>query len=155
MGFFSRRRQRESAVPPAETQPSEALGSFASSEDQPVVGSQVSGAEFGDFGGTPGMTEGLAALNQLGPMIQQAMASGNVQVSVGEPQTVDAAGTDLGAEIKEIMRRNGIDPDSGQASVNAADYGEMQKQMLEALSRHGIDPGASGTSLNFGEGDEK
>jgi hypothetical protein len=152
MGFFSRRRQRESAVPPSsdEAQP---LGSFASGENQPVVGQQVSGAEFGGFTGAPGMAEGLAALSQLGPMIEQAMKTGSPQVSVGEPQEIDASSSALGDEIKEIMRRHGIDPDGGQsASINAADYEGMQQEMLAALARHGIDPGASGSSLDFGGG---
>ena len=150
MGFFSRRRKREGAIPPASDEP-ESLGSFARSEDQPVVGKQVSGAEFTGFGDAAGMAGGLAALNQLGPMIQNAMESGNVQVSIDQPRQIDASGTGLGDEIKEIMRRHGIDPDGGQsASINAADYGGMQQEMLAALARHGIDPGASGTSLDFG-----
>lgn len=149
--FFRRRRERESALPQSELSEAQqgALGSFARSEGQPVVGSQVGGGQ-PDFGSLEGM-DGLAALTQLGPMIQQAMASGNVQIQVGEPQTIDMRGSDLGAEIKQIMRDHGIDPD-GQtgAQVDASAYGDMQRQMLEALARHGIDPGASGTSLQFG-----
>ena len=158
MGLFKRRRKRESPTPASEAvaKPAEPLGSFADPEGQPVVGGQVSGAELGGFGAQPGMAEGLAALSQLGPMVQRAMASGNIQVSVGEPQTVDARGGDLGAELKEIMRSHGIDPESGATgNVDASAYGEMQKQMLEALARHGIDPGASGTTLDFGGGEKE
>jgi hypothetical protein len=43
--FFRCRRERERAIPPSAQaeQPSEALGSFATPEEQPVVGEQVGG----------------------------------------------------------------------------------------------------------------
>ncbi len=149
MGFFSRRRKKESAIPEStET----ALGSFANAEGQPVVGKQVGG------GGMPGamnvqgmdLTDTFATLSQLGPMIQQAMASGNVQISQGEAQTIDMRGTDLGEQIKGIMAQHGIDPDSGavQQAGDTNTYIEMQQQILQALAQHGIDPNASGTSIN-------
>jgi hypothetical protein len=152
--FFRRRRERESAIPPSAQidQPSEALGSFASAEGQPVVGRQVGGDQFGsgDFGDLPGMADGLAALTQLGPMIQKAIAEGNVQIDQGGSQTIDLRGTGLREEILGIMQQHGIDAESGSAqNVDAGGYGDMQRQILEALARHGIDPGASGTSLNF------
>jgi protein-tyrosine-phosphatase len=132
--FFRRRHERESAIPPSARieQPSEALGSFASPDEQPVVGRQM--------GGTP-----------LGPMIEKAIAEGDVQVEPGGSQTIDMRGTGLREEILEIMRQHGIDAESGAASgsVDASDYGDMQRQLLEALARHGIDPGASGTSIDF------
>jgi hypothetical protein len=148
MGFFSRRKERESAIPDSANE--QALGSFAKSEGQPVIGQQVAG-------GTPqfdlqnmGAMEGLQALMQLGPMIQQAMASGNVQISQGDPQVLDMRGSELGAEIRQIMANHGIDPDSQTASnVDASAYGDMQQQILQALANHGIDPNASGSSINF------
>jgi hypothetical protein len=148
--FFRRRRERESAMPPSPQvdQPSEALGSFASPEGQPVVGRQVGGDQLSsvEFGDMPGMADGLAALSQLGPMIEKAVAEGNVQIEQGGSQTIDMRGTGLREEIFEIMRQHGIDPETGAAAnVNAADYGDMQRQILEALSRHG---------LNFGTGDQ-
>ena len=84
MGFFSRRRKRESAVPESSNDP--ALGSFADPEGQPVVGQQVGGGQPAiDLQGM-GATDGLAMLAQLGPMIQQAMATGNVQITQGQPR---------------------------------------------------------------------
>ena len=85
--FFRRRRERESAIPSSAQveQPSEALGSFASAEGQPVVGRQVGGDQVGsvEFGDVPGTADGLAALSQLGPMIQKAIAEGDVQIEQG------------------------------------------------------------------------
>jgi hypothetical protein len=157
VGFFSRRRKRESAT--RESPNEAALGSFASSEGQPVVGRQVAGGqpaiEMQNLGGL----DGLQALMQLGPMIQQAITTGNVQISQGEPQVLDMRGSDLGEEIKGIMSAHGIDTDaaSANANVDASTYGEMQQQILAALARHGIDPGAAGSAVNFqvqpGEGE--
>ena len=133
-------------------EPGEALGSFASAEGQPVVGGQVGGAEFSsaEIQGIPGTADGLAALAQFGPMIQKAIAEGNVQIEHGDSQTIDMRGTGLREEIIGIMQQHGIDPDAGAAAnVDASAYGDMQQQLLEALAKHGIDPGASGTSVNF------
>ena len=96
------------------------------------------------------MADGLAALAQLGPMIQKAIAEGNVQIEHGESQTLDMRGTGLREEIIGIMQQHGIDAEAGTAAnVDASAYGDMQQQILAALAKHGIDPGASGTSVNF------
>ena len=149
MGFFSWRRKKESAIPESSAD-APALGSFANPDAETVVGQQVGG-------GTPafqmpGMDVGdtLALLGQIGPMIQQAIASGNAQISVGEPQTIDMRGTDLGEQIKGIMAQHGIDPETGTANApgDTNTYMQMQQQILQALAQHGIDPNASGTSIN-------
>ena len=62
-------------------------------------------------------TDTVAMLSQLGPMIQQAMATGNVQITQGDAQMIDMRGTDLGEQIKGIMAQHGIDPEKG--TVNA------------------------------------
>jgi hypothetical protein len=138
MGFFSRRRKRESAIPESTDA---TLGSFARSEGQPVVGQQVGGGQPAiDVEGLSGL-DGLQMLAQLGPMIQQAMASGNVQVSQGEPEVLDLRGTGLREEILGIMSEHGIDPEAGTAgqSIDASAYGNMQQQIMEALAKHGVD----------------
>jgi hypothetical protein len=147
VGFFSRRRKKESAIPEStET----ALGSFAKAEGQPVVGQQVGGGMPG--GNVQGLDVGdaFAMLSQVGPMIQQAMATGNVQISQGEPTVINARGTELGEQIKAIMAQHGIDPDTGtvNAQGDTNSYMEMQQQIMQALAQHGIDPNASGTSIN-------
>ena len=158
MGFFSNRRKRESAIPESSSDP--ALGSFARSEGQPVVGRQVGG---GQPGGVQleglGAMDGLALLTQLGPMIQQAMAQGNVQGNVhieqGPAQTIDARGTELGDEIREIMSQHGIEPGGAVASgVDANSLAGMQQQILQALAKHGIDSNAAGSSIQFPSADE-
>ncbi len=149
MGFFSRRRKRESAIPDPSTEAP--LGSFASPEGQPVVGQQVGGGQPAvDLQGL-GFTDGVTMLAQLGPMIQQAMATGNVQISQGEPQVLDMRGSGLREEIMGIMEQHGIDANSGTASqnVDASAYGNMQQEILQALAKHGIDPNAAGSSVNF------
>ena len=146
MGFFSWRRKKESAIP----QSSEtALGSFANAEGQPVVGQQVTG------GGGPGplniqgMDTGdmFQMLTQLGPAIQQAIATGNVQVTQGEPTVINAQGTELGEQIKGIMAQHGIDPETGavQQQGDANSYMQMQQQILQTLAQHGIDANAPGS----------
>ena len=147
-GFFKRRREQESAVQLPD--PAAELGSFAKEEG--VVGRQV-----GDGGPQAsidlqglGMMDGLAMLSQLGPIIQKAIAEGNVTIEQGPAQTLDLRGTGLREEIVGIMKQHGIDPD-GQtaANVDASGYGDMQQQILAALAKHGIDPGASGTSVDL------
>jgi hypothetical protein len=145
VGFFSRRRKRESAIPESTEA---ALGSFAKAEGQPVVGQQVGGG-LPDGVTVQGMDAGdaLAMLSQVGPMIQQAMASGNVQITQGEPQVINARGTELGEQLKAIMAQHGIDPDAGtvNAQGDTNSYMEMQQQIMQALAQHGVDPNASGS----------
>jgi hypothetical protein len=125
--FFRNRRQRESALPQAETE----LGTFANPEGQQVVGQQVSEA--------PGFEGGQVDLSQLGSMIQSAIEHGNVTVGQGPSQTIDMRGTGLREEILGIMKQHGLDPEGGASmNVNAGDYGDMQKQIMEALSKHGL-----------------
>ena len=110
-------------------------------EPTEIIGQQIAGAENIEVQGMS-TTDGLAMLAQLGPMIQQAMATGNVQITQGEPQVLDLRGTGLREEIMGIMSQHGIDPDAETGeNVNAADYGDMQRQILEALSRHGVPTG--------------
>ena len=151
MGFFSWRRKKESAIPESSTDSPAALGSFASPEGQAVVGQQVSGGMPAGFS-AQGMDVGdaFAMLSQIGPMIQQAMASGNVQITQGEPQVINARGTELGEQIKQIMAQHGIDPEKGIVQPGAqANYMEMQQQIMETLAQHGIDANAGGTSISM------
>ena len=158
MGFFSWRRKKESAIPES----TEALGSFASAEGQPVVGKQVGGGAPSINAQGMDLTDTVAMLSQIGPMIQQAMATGNVQITQGDAQTIDMRGTDLGEQIKGIMAQHGIDPEKGTVNVqgDTNTYLAMQQQILQALAQHGIDPNASGTSINVtnveieGQGDQ-
>jgi hypothetical protein len=134
--FFKSRRAKESAIPNQEVEP--APGAFANPEGQPVVGGQVPGAPGFEVQGMS-TADGLAVLSQLGPMIQQAMKTGNVQVSQLPPQVIDMRGTGLREEILGIMGQHGISTDgSSGETVNAANYGDMQKQIAEALEKHGI-----------------
>ncbi len=139
--FFKRRRERESAVQ-------------LSAGTEPVVGQQVGGGEF-DVSSLnlqgPGTLEGLEALAQLGPMIQKAIAEGNVTIEQGESQAIDMRGTGLREEIMGIMSQHDIDPQTASAgeNIDASAYGDMQKQILDALAKRGIDPNASGSSVDF------
>ena len=169
--LFRRRRERESAIPPSSTD-SQELGSFASTEGQPVVGQQIGGGAPGmsaNLGDLPGMLESMQSLASLGPMIQQAMAQGNVQqnpdgsieieagnvhIEQDAPQTIDMQGTGLRDEILGIMQQHGIDPESTSGQqVDASAMPAMQQQILEALGKYGIDANAPGSSLQFGTDD--
>jgi hypothetical protein len=151
--FFRKRRERESALGASPAAPSEALGSFARSEGQPVVGQQLGGTQVGGvgFAGGADLTEALTVLSQLGPMVQQAIAQGNVTVEQGEAQTIDMRGTGLREDILGIMQQHGIDAEAGTANqaIDASAYGDMQQQLLEALAKHGIDPNSGGSSVSF------
>lgn len=147
--FFKRRRERESAVPE-----SEALGSFARAEGQPVVGAQVGGGT-PDFASmsmqAPGLMESLEALSELGPALQKAIAEGNVTIQQGESQVLELGGTGLREQIFEIMKQHGIDPDGGvTTNIDAGAHGDMQKQILQALTQHGLDFGAGGGTTDAG-----
>jgi uncharacterized phage infection (PIP) family protein YhgE len=150
--IFKGRRAKESAIPVSSEveDQTKQLGDFANAEGQPVVGGQVPGAAPGFNVQGMSATDGLAVLSQLGPMIQQAMKTGNVQVSQMPPQVIDMRGTGLREEILGIMGQHGISTDgSSGETVNAANYGEMQKQIAAALEKHGI-PTAP-TSANMGD----
>src|SRR5438552_3957643 len=102
--FFRRRRERESAV----TDPMSASGGPAPAgpvpwaQDLDTIGQQI-----------PTAASALPLdLSQLGSSIQQAFASGNVQVQQMQPQVIDARGSGLRDEIFEIMQQHGIDPKS-------------------------------------------
>src|SRR3954447_8670206 len=139
MGFFSRRRKKESAIPEAEAP---ALGSFAQAEGQPVIGEQVGGGMAGGVNVQGlGAGDAMAMLSQIGPAIQQAIASGNVQITQGQPEVIDMRGSGLREQIMGIMQQHGIDPENpGQSTVDASAYGNMQQQILTALSQHGVNP---------------
>src|SRR5262245_6299223 len=107
--FFSRRRDRESAIEQAEQDASRTVGSSADTEAHPVVGQQVEGAQQ--------LPDGLD-LSQLGSMIQSAVEQGNVTIEQGPTQTIDLRGTGLREEILGIMQNHGIDPDRS-AEINA------------------------------------
>lgn len=151
--FFRKRRERESALAASPEAPSEALGSFARSEGQPVVGQQLGGTQVGGvgLGGGADLTDALAVLSQLGPMVQQAIAQGNVTVEQGEAQTIDMRDTGLREDILGIMEQHGIDAEAGTSNqaIDARAYGDMQQQLLETLAKHGIDPNAGGSSVSF------
>ena len=147
--FFRNRREKESALQLSD--PSETLGSFAKSDE--VIGKQVEGGSPQgaiDLQGL-GLTDGLEMLSEIGPMIQKAIAEGNVTIEQGPTQTLDMRGTGLREEILGIMKEHGIDAEAQQAgqNIDASAYGAMQQQILQALAKHGIDAGASGTSFNF------
>jgi hypothetical protein len=132
--FFKRRRANESALPDGMT----TGGAPAPADDVPwakdldTIGQQIPTAGVG-------MTGAPIDLAQLGTQIQQAFASGNVQVQQMQPQVIDARGTGLRDEIFEIMKQHGIDPQSGAThDFDASKMPEMQAQIMAAMGQHGI-----------------
>lgn len=156
--FFKRRAQRERAIPASSSEVTP-LGSFASAEAQPVVGRQVDGTQYsGNAAEIPGVLQGIEALNQIGPLIAQAMQSGtvkqnpdgsieitggNVQIEQSGSEVIDMRGSGLSEEIRSILESHGLDAGSRAAEqVGASTMPEMQQQILAALAKHGIDPSA-------------
>jgi hypothetical protein len=132
--FFSRRRERESAIPGGSP---ESLTRQLKGDGAPI-GRPVQGA------GQPQALDlsTVAGLGSLFGMIQQASQAGSIQIHQGENQVVDMRGTTgLRDEILEAMRQHGIDPETGaaQGQVSAGDYEGMQQQIMQALQNHGVD----------------
>lgn len=159
--FFSRRRDRESAIP--QTEATEIVGD---TKPQPTpVGQPIQGVgtpqPFGQLGVGQAMDMG-SMLGMLG-MIKQAYQSGNVQISQGE-HVIDMRGTTDGQELREqimaAMQQAGIDPDQmpdGAQQVDASQYEGLQQNLLDVLSQHGVDvnAGASFEVLPDLDGDGK
>ena len=142
--FFSKRRARESATS------QESLGSFASPEDQPVVGQQVAdGGGFYNMEG-PGLIAGIGQVAEMWPMLKQMqqmqpMIEQQMKQAMAHPpdpqqvQQMQASGNALRDEIFEIMKQHGVDP-TGAVAPKAEDmqsYAQMQQQIMDAVSRHG------------------
>lgn len=130
--FFSRRRQRESAIPGGTP---ESLTRQLKGDGAPI-GQPVQGV------GQPQAFDltTVAGLGSLFGMIQQATQAGSIQISQGENQVIDMRGTDLREEILGAMREHGIDPDAAQGSqIDAADMPGLQQQIMQALESAGVD----------------
>jgi ABC-type taurine transport system substrate-binding protein len=110
--FLKGRRERESAT----------HGLSTGLDPSQQVRAEGSGGPSA-FDTTPPAQSGQAAdvdwaqLAQIGPMIQRAIQSGNVQISHGEPQSIDAS-----------------------------QMPAMQQQILDALSQAGVDLGGVSSS---------
>lgn len=140
MGLFSRRKQRESALPSAEPSP-------LNERSGEPVGEMVSGAgpQGFDLTSLPGMTgAGAAGTVDIGALLSgigHAIQQGGVQVHVnpGQEQVVDLSGTQTGEQIKEIMRQHGIDPDNPAATNPNVDVQALQAAMMQAMQSAGAD----------------
>ena len=148
--FFSRRRDRESAIPQSEAD--DIVGKLEA-QDTPV-GQPIEGVgtpqPLGQLGVGQAMDMG-SMLGMLG-MIKQAYQSGNVQISHGE-HVIDMRGTADGQELREqliaAMQQAGLDPEQmpeGAQQVDASQYAGLQENLLDVLSQHGVDVNA-GTSF--------
>ena len=159
--FFSRRRDRESAIPQSEPDP--LLDKFKA-QDTPV-GKPIKGVgtpqPFGQLGVGQAMDMG-SMLGMLG-MIKQAYQSQNVQISHGE-HVIDMRGTADGQELRDqliaAMQQAGIDPEQmpdGTQQVDASQYEGLQQNIMDVLAQHGVDPsaGASFEVLPDLDGDGK
>jgi hypothetical protein len=96
------------------------------------------------------MAGGLAALSQLGPMIQKAIAEGDVQIEQGGSQTIDMRGTGLREEILGIMEQHGIDPETGTAqNVDANAYGACSSRSSRRSRATASTPAPPGPPSTF------
>jgi len=80
-------------------------------------------------------------MGALGPMIQQAIASGQSQV-VMPPQI--AAYVENAEQMREdvlaVLAEHGVDATPGSAQAIPVANAELMKDMLAAMSRHGLGP---------------
>lgn len=146
--FFKRRKQRESAIPGSSAEV-DALGSFASSEDQPVIGKQVAGGTPAAWPGGMGAFEGIAALpamfaslkelENLGPQIQEAMESGQITQNPDGSIQFSTSGAGGALQFGSVT----IDSDDGQA-VDMRGTG-LREEIEQIMSSHGVD-------MNTGDG---
>jgi hypothetical protein len=144
--FFKRRRDRESAIPQGTT----------AAAGQGTVGQDVPWAKDMETVGQPISTpaaQGMPVdLTQLGAMMQQAFASGNVQVTQGPSQVIDMTGVaGLQEQIVGIMQQHGIDAahPGNIHEIDTSQVPEMQAQIMQALQQAGLNvPGMSGGSVS-------
>lgn len=159
--FFSRRRERESAIPQSEV---ESITGKLEAEDAPV-GQPIQGVGSPQGVGAPGVGQAMdigSVFGMLG-MIKQAYESGNVQISHGDDHVIDMRGTADGQALREqimaAMEQAGIDPGGipEGTQVDAAQYAGLQQNIMDVLAQNGVDVsgGASFTVLPDLDGDGK
>jgi hypothetical protein len=144
LDFFKRRRDRESAIPQGMT----------AAAGQGSVGQDVPWAKDMETVGQPisaPAAQGMPVdLSQLGAMMQQAFASGNVQVTQGPSQVIDMTGVaGLQEQIVGIMQQHGIDAahPGNIHEIDTSQVPEMQAQIMQALQQAGLNvPGMTGGS---------
>ena len=130
--FFSRRRERESAIPGATPESlTRQLKGDGSTIGQPVQGAgQPQGFD----------PTSMSDLGSMFGMIQQAMQSGSVQVTQGQNQVIDLRGTELREQIIAALEQHGIDPNGAEGSqISAGDVPGLQAQIMQALENAGVD----------------
>lgn len=146
--YFRRRRERESAISPAElaalTNPQEGASGRAPQSAGPRDADAPVELRV-NLGGN-------VDLGSLLGMAFKAMQTGTAQVTHHETQTVDLTGSGLRDEILETLRANGIDPQAGPAEVDASAVPGLQEHILKALAEHGVDPpGPGGVPVEAGD----
>jgi hypothetical protein len=138
--FFKRRRQRESALQPGMDVETGSVGDDVPwAKEMKTVGQPISPtAGMQGVQGMPGMAFDQA---QIAAMMQQAFASGNVQVTQGPSQVIDMRGVDgLPEQIVGIMQQHGVDaahPDNIH-EIDTSQVPEMQAQIMQALQQAGL-----------------
>lgn len=155
MGFFSRRRDRESALPPSSSpKPYKPLA------DQPVVGQQFTTAGQQAMPFQFDMSGGMDVAGIMGmvhaSMQAAQMQAGGMQAPQSEAHVVNAGGSDLGKQLVDVMKAHGVDPETANATgpIDASSMPAMQADMLQVLQQNGIDVGdASGFTIESGSSD--
>lgn len=147
-GFLKRRRERESAIPPADLQ---AASTPPPAEPAEPVGQMIDGGDRQPI--SLNLGSGQPDVAAVVGMVGEALRSGQFQISQSESQVIDVRESGLREQIVEAMRQAGVDPDGNAgAEINAADYGDLQGQILQALSDHGVDLGESDEPDPGGDG---
>jgi hypothetical protein len=155
MGLFDRlsgRRKSEDALAQARAEAGDEgvdiapIAAPVTTDSGEVIGKPIQQAGFGTEGvEIPGM-ENLGA---LGPMIQQAIASGNAQV-INQPEMSVYMENAQSARkaVLEVLAKHGIDAEPGSGQQISITNPNMAQEIFQALSQSGA---FDATALEQGE----
>ena len=156
MGLFDRlrgRRQSEDALAQARAEAGAAgveiapIAAPVTSDSGEVIGAPIQQAGFGAEGI---QIPGLENMGALGPMIQQAIASGNAQVINTPTEVINLAGADPGAARKavlDVLAKHGIDAQAGSGQQIPVTNPQVAQDIFAALGKFGLDPKELGGAM--------
>jgi hypothetical protein len=137
--FFKRRRERESAIPGAD---SESLTRQLKGDGKPI--GQPVGRQFPQAGQPNLNLGGGMDMAAIMAMMQQAFQNGNYEITQGENQVIDLRGTGLREQIMGALEQHGIDPNAQDGQIDAGQVPGLQEQIMQALQEAGVDVGQLG-----------
>jgi septum formation topological specificity factor MinE len=158
MGLFDRfkgRRQSEDALAGARAEAPTTAGAPAplKTDSGETIGVPVNSMGLAP-GETPaalaGQVPGLENLGAIGAMIQQAVASGNVQVIQAESQQMQQQALAMRQSMLDVLAKHGVDATPGAGQSFPMGNMELQKDIMAVLQKHGVSTGFDPAAMGFG-----